>query len=274
MKPLFSIIIPTLNEEAYLPHILGDLKRQKHACFEVLVMDGKSEDRTRVVAEGFSVFFPIAVHEVAERNVAHQRNMGAVKAQGQYLVFLDADARIRPVFLRRLERFIGKNRGLIFIPSISPDEDTPQTKVAFSFANFFVDLSQSMGKPFSSGGSMIVERHFFAFLGGFAEDVYMSEDHQLVQLARKYGVRAKFLPRITVKMSLRRMKREGQLRILYKYLLTTAQFLMKGKVDTRTIEYEMGGHLYGAKEQTGGMVAFVSNSLTQVKQVFRELFLH
>ena len=42
MKPFFSVIIPTLNEENYLPKLLNDLKVQKEKNFEVVLVDGGS----------------------------------------------------------------------------------------------------------------------------------------------------------------------------------------------------------------------------------------
>ena len=45
-KPFFSIIIPTLNEEKYLPHLLADLAKQTFQDFEVIVIDGQSTDQT------------------------------------------------------------------------------------------------------------------------------------------------------------------------------------------------------------------------------------
>jgi len=50
MKPFFSIVIPTLNEEKYLPNLLNDLTKQKEKDFEIIVVDGKSEDRTIDIA--------------------------------------------------------------------------------------------------------------------------------------------------------------------------------------------------------------------------------
>lgn len=42
----FSIIIPTLNEEGYLPLLLEDLKKQTFNDFEVVHIDGNSDDQT------------------------------------------------------------------------------------------------------------------------------------------------------------------------------------------------------------------------------------
>ena len=47
MSVLFSIIIPTLNEEKYLPHLLSDIDHQITKEYEVLVVDAASTDKTK-----------------------------------------------------------------------------------------------------------------------------------------------------------------------------------------------------------------------------------
>src|SRR6266480_923896 len=91
---LFSIIIPTLNEEHYLPKLLTDLQKQTQQNFEVIVVDGKSEDNTKEQAISFAKKLPLKFIETPTRNVSHQRNLGAKHALGAYLFFLDADTRI------------------------------------------------------------------------------------------------------------------------------------------------------------------------------------
>ena len=57
-KPFFSIIIPALNEEKYLPLLLSDLAKQTMRDFEVVVVDGKSEVKTVVTAKSFAKSLP------------------------------------------------------------------------------------------------------------------------------------------------------------------------------------------------------------------------
>ena len=53
-RPFFSIIIPSLNEEKYLPLLLEDLSQQTFKSFEVIIIDGKSEDKTIELAKTFN----------------------------------------------------------------------------------------------------------------------------------------------------------------------------------------------------------------------------
>jgi len=243
MKYFFSFIIPTLNEEKFLPRLLNDLQNQKEKNFEVIIVDGASVDKTRAIAKknwGISINF----FEVERRNVSFQRNFGAEKAHGEYLIFLDADSRVYKNFTQRLEKIINKKKGLVFIPSLIAEKKSPQIDLIFKLINFFIDISQSLPKPFSAGGSLIIDKNFFKKIGGFDENAYLAEDHNLIYKATLWAVKAKYLPQIKIKFSLRRLKKEGELKLLYKYLYASIYFLTKGKIDKKIFSYSMGGQEY------------------------------
>jgi len=75
-SPYFSVIIPTLNEEKFLPKLLNDLKRQKEKNFEIIVVDGNSSDKTKEAAEAYKKHFPAFKFLTAKKaNVSYQRNL-------------------------------------------------------------------------------------------------------------------------------------------------------------------------------------------------------
>jgi len=272
MKTFFSVIIPTLNEEKFLKFTLSNLVKQKYKDFEVIIVDAQSTDETRKTAIEFNSLLAIQWIDSDKKNVAYQRNKGAEKANGTYLFFLDADTRIHPSFLYETNKYIRRNKGLLYIPALKPENHNPETLIAFNFANLIIGLSQNIEKPMCSGGSMIIEKHLFHLIEGFSENVFMSEDHQLVQNARSYGVKARFMDRIMVKPSLRRMKKEGQLKVFYKYLIVTIHFFLNGRVDKKIIEYEMGGEPYLRKGKKQGIDFLFNYSLIQIKEFIRKIF--
>ena len=52
--PKISIVIPTLNAEAYLGQCLSSIRKQAYSDVEVLIIDGGSKDRTADVADRYS----------------------------------------------------------------------------------------------------------------------------------------------------------------------------------------------------------------------------
>lgn len=240
MKTFFSIVIPTLNEERYLPLLLNDLKNQKKMNFEVIITDGNSEDKTKEAALKFKSVMPLSFFKNERKNVSYQRNFGAREAKGTYLVFLDADARIKPSFSKILQRFIEQKKGLVFIPYNLPSEHDPEILLIYRLINFLIEFSLNTSKPFTNMG-MIWEHNFFNAIGGFDESLYLAEDHEIIQKAETWGVRAKFAKKVSVIYSLRRMKREGRWQMYYKYIIATAHILLKGNIKNKIFTYNMGG---------------------------------
>lgn len=272
MELFFSVIIPTLNEEKYLPKLLDDLVKQKEKNFEVIVIDGGSEDKTEEMAKGYRDYLSLFFYQNQKRNVSSQRNFGAAQAHGKYLIFLDADSRIFSTFTRIAAKTIKKEKGLIFIPYITPGEKNLQLEIVFRLADYLAEYSYSVGRPFSLGGNMIVEKNYFQLIGGFPEDMFVSEDHGLIIKAYKWGIKGKFLKNTKVKINLRRMKKEG-IRLWYKnHFVAISHVLLEKKVNRKTFKYEMGGHLYFNKEKKQTADELLKKYLQQAKKFLNQLF--
>lgn len=244
MKPFFSVIIPTLNEELFLPNLLKDLKNQKLKNFEVIIIDANSKDNTKKEAQSYKKYLKLRMYSTSKRNVSYQKNIGAKKAKGNFLIFIDADCRVKNKFTYLLKKAVSSNKGLVYIPSLIPEENTPQFKLIYRLVNYLVQMSQNTKKPLSSGGGMILERKFFNKIKGFNEDVYNAEDHNIIQKARMFGEKAIFLKQVKRTDSFRRMNKEGKFIYLYKISLGLLHTLFKGEIKEKIFEYEMGGHLY------------------------------
>ena len=83
---MLSIIIPTLNEEKCLPKLLDSIKNQNFNDYEIIVADAHSRDRTRAIA----LRYGCKIVEGGIPSVA--RNHGIKVAQGDYILFVDADS--------------------------------------------------------------------------------------------------------------------------------------------------------------------------------------
>ena len=92
-EPFISIIIPTLNEEKFLPKLLNSIKEQNYKNYEIIVSDANSKDKTIEIAKRFNVKI------VQGGKPAVGRNNGAKFSVGDYLLFLDADVILPKNFL-------------------------------------------------------------------------------------------------------------------------------------------------------------------------------
>lgn len=86
-----SLIVCTCDRADLVRDLLSLLNRQRHADFEVIVVNGPSRDHTEEVLSAWKNRIKTASCPV--RNVGRARNRGVAKAAGDWLVFIDDDAR-------------------------------------------------------------------------------------------------------------------------------------------------------------------------------------
>lgn len=85
--PVVSVIVPVYNGSETLPLCLTALQQQSHPPDEIIVIDDGSTDDSADIAAGFGV----GVSSGANAGPAVARNRGAMMAQGDILLFTDAD---------------------------------------------------------------------------------------------------------------------------------------------------------------------------------------
>ena len=99
-----SIIIPTLNEAAYLGQTLDCLQLLDPPPDEIIVVDGGSVDETIEIAQKSGIV--LINSPVAGRAI--QMNQGAKIATGELLCFLHADTWVPPDLVRLITRTLDK----------------------------------------------------------------------------------------------------------------------------------------------------------------------
>jgi len=175
-KPFFSIIIPALNEEKYLPKLLTDLSNQTFKDFEVIVVDGKSTDRTVSKAREFAKILPsLKVITSSTRHVCAQRNLGAKEALSDILIFSDADNRLPPYFLQGIKYRYETTESDLMSPYFIPDIKTRQNETIANAINTFFDLQMSIKPRFLLESLIIVTREAFDSIKGFDETINYAE---------------------------------------------------------------------------------------------------
>jgi protoporphyrinogen oxidase/GT2 family glycosyltransferase len=88
-----SVVVPTYNSGRALSVCLDALQASKFRDFEILVVDDCSSDTTEEVVRSRGVTY-LRTHR--QLGPAGARNLGAREAQGQVLVFIDADVEVTP----------------------------------------------------------------------------------------------------------------------------------------------------------------------------------
>ena len=101
MKKYLSIIIPSYNSKKTLEICLNSIFKSEYKNFEVIVVDDSSTDNSCLIAKKF----PCKLIRLKERSgLAKARNVGASKAKGDILVFLDSDCIVDGEWLNKIVR--------------------------------------------------------------------------------------------------------------------------------------------------------------------------
>jgi glycosyltransferase involved in cell wall biosynthesis len=103
--PFASIAIPTRNEAKTIEACLRSLLAQDypHDRFEILVLDGRSEDATRGLVEAVAAVADVEIRLLGNPagSVPAALNAALREARGEYLVRVDAHSEPAPSYVRR-----------------------------------------------------------------------------------------------------------------------------------------------------------------------------
>ena len=220
---MLSIIIPTKNEEKYLPRLLDSIKSQSFNDYEVIVADANSDDTTVDIAKKYGCTV------VKGGLLPFGRNRGGQAAKGDLLLFLDADALFpAPDFLgKALEEFSARKldaAGFKLVPM--------QAKAIDKFAYFIWNTIAVVTQKFlpHAATAILAKKEIHKAVGGFDEEIVFVEDHPYV---REIGKIAKFgfITKEYVSISLRRYEKDGRWSTYIKYILSGFYMIFIGPIN-------------------------------------------
>jgi glycosyltransferase involved in cell wall biosynthesis len=233
MEPFISIVIPTYNEENFLPRLLRSIKKQKYKNKEVIVADAKSTDKTRELAEG------LGAKVIEGGKVARGRNNGAEKSKGEIILFLDADVVLpEPSFLNRVISEFEKRKLSVATCLPYPLSDKKIDHAFHRVYNAYTKMLEAL-MPHAPGFCIMVRREVHEKIGGFDEAITLAEDHEYSQRAVRHG-KFGLLRSSKIPVSIRRFERDGRLKIAFKYIFCELHMLTMGSVKNNLFNYEFG----------------------------------
>lgn len=129
----FSFIIPIYNAEKYLDRCLNSIVSQNDGDYEILLVNDGSTDSSEQICLGYQEKYR-NIHYCYQANAgpSKARNRGMIQAEGEYLIFLDADDEIKPGSLKRMDDIIAK---------YAPDA------VISQLIYYYVDENRSASEP-------------------------------------------------------------------------------------------------------------------------------
>ena len=233
---IFSIIIPTYNEEEYLPVLLESIKKQNFDDYEIIVSDANSTDKTREIAKDYGCI----VVDGGMPGVG--RNNGAKVAHGDYLLFLDSDLELTDDYLRNVIYEFKMEKLGIAITQMIPMSDKVTDKLFHDFANYFM-IGVEKIKPHGAGCyGIISKKELHDECGGFDESLTFGEDTDYIErLAKKE--RFKVLRGAKIGVSTRRLEEEGLTTLIKQYGKSTVNDFLGKRTAAEDLNYNFGhGH--------------------------------
>lgn len=206
---MLSIVIPTYNEESYLPNLLECLEKQTFKKFEVIVADANSADSTRAIAEKYGA-------KVVQGGLpAVARNIGAKVSRHNLLMFVDADITFPNDFIEKsIKEFEKTETDLGCAYYDNTQVDSKLIKLHFKLWNLGQAFWQHTPFPISSSQVMFMRQDVFEDLNGFNEKIIISEDIDIIKRTTRSDYKFKML---TTKYypSTRRFEKHGIIRPMF-----------------------------------------------------------
>lgn len=235
MKKLpVSIIIPTFNEEKYLPRLLKSIKLQTNQPTEIIVSDAYSIDRTRTIARRSGC-------KVVDGGLpAQARNTGAKAATQNLLLFLDADVVLPKRFLEKtVTEMVGRNLDIASC-FIKPMSTFKLDSFLHGFFNYYLKFTRTF-HPHIPGFCIFVYKDIHEKIQGFDETLFLAEDQDYVRRAKKFG-KFSYLKTYKIPVSVRRLSEDGRFRFAAKYVAIEMHLIFLGKIRRNIFKYEFGKH--------------------------------
>lgn len=254
---ILSIIIPTYNEEEYLPVLLDSIKEQNFEDYEVIIADANSTDKTREIAEEYGCI-------ITEGGMpAVGRNNGAKIAKGEYLLFLDSDLKLTEDYLRdTIYEFKMENVG-IAITQMKPLSKKSEDKLLHYLANQFM-IGVEKIKPHGAGCyGIIVKKELHEKCGGFNEDLTFGEDSEYIKRLGKVE-RFKVLRTPRIGVSTRRLEEEGIDTLIRQYGKSTFNDFVGKETDAEELNYNFGHDTEGMSKENLDKFSRESKRITKM----------
>jgi glycosyltransferase involved in cell wall biosynthesis len=182
--PRFSIIVTCCNQRDFILDAVDSALSQPYADREIIVVDDGSTDGSQNLLERYGTAIRL---ETSQKNggPSHTRNLGASKAIGDYLVFLDGDDLLATWALDIYDGIVeAKNPALIlgklhffrdFVP-LSYGGAGPKNIELIEYYSFLLEKD----RPYrQSASSTVVHRQAFLAVNGWDTELPALEDYDL-----------------------------------------------------------------------------------------------
>lgn len=197
-----SVVIPCYNEERFIQGALQQLADQyDHKLYEIIVVDGLSEDQTRGHIELFRQNHPdvpVKLVDNPARHIPAALNLGIKASRGNIIARMDAHAVPSPGYIRRCVEVLNEtDAGVVGMPChVRPGANTLMahaiaSAVSHPFgigdAQYRLQSGESSQEAVDTVAFACFRKNLWSELGGFNESLLTNEDYDFNYRVRLAG---------------------------------------------------------------------------------------
>jgi glycosyltransferase involved in cell wall biosynthesis len=197
-----SVVIPCYNEANFIGKVLENLADQYESDrYEIIVVDGRSEDRTREEIEAFKSTRPevaVVLIDNPARKIPAALNLGVAAARGEIIARMDAHAVPSEGYVRRCVEVLRQaDAGVVGMPChVLPGADTLLARaIAYAVSHPFgigdakyrLSKGAALQEAVDTVAFSCFRKSLWQELGGFNESLSTNEDYDFNYRVRLAG---------------------------------------------------------------------------------------
>jgi glycosyltransferase involved in cell wall biosynthesis len=176
-KPEISIYITSYNYGRYLEKCINSILSQTMKNYEIIIIDDGSKDNSKEIIERYRQYFSEVIYQ-KNLGLIKSSNIAINKAQGKYIVRLDADDYLSPNALEILSNEIRNNSDVVLVfPNyylIDSEENVISKYVRHNF-----DTDVSLYDQPAHGACTMISTEFLRNIGGYDEEYTRQDGYYL-----------------------------------------------------------------------------------------------
>lgn len=182
MNPIFTVIIPYLNREDFLPRTLTSVLEQTLRPLQVVLVDNGSTDGSAEICAAFSAKhgrpdFEVVLLNETSPGAARARNTGLKAAKGRWVSFFDSDDEMSCDFLQRTREVLEREQCDVVAAAtrmVFPDGREKVRKVFHT-----TSVADQILTGMLSTQSMVMRTDFVVNIDGWNADLTVWDDWEL-----------------------------------------------------------------------------------------------
>lgn len=208
-RPFVSVLVPCRNERRYIAPCLDSILATQYPAdrFEVLVVDGRSDDGTRdIVAQYAARHSAVRLIDNPQRITPTALNTGIRAAVGEVVIRMDAHVSYPPPYIPRLVAALittgADNVGGVLVTR--PADERPMARAIamalshpFGVGNSYFRIGVRAPRWVDTIAFFCCRKALFARIGLFDEELVRHQDGEFNGRLIKHGGRILLLPDVT-----------------------------------------------------------------------------